>query len=92
MRNDFYEEELDDIAPRVLRPIYHNHSVDEYQDEEGVGGGSNFGDFYDGGLTHMIRDNFSSLQSYLDELEDQASDGSSLEYIQRIPKRKKRVE
>jgi hypothetical protein len=90
MRNDFYDEE--DIAPRELRPIYHSHSVDEYQDDEGIGGGSNFGDFYDGGLTRIIRDNFSQLQSYIDEIEDQNDSGENMEYIQRIPKRKKKVE
>jgi hypothetical protein len=81
-----YEDEEDIIEPRVLRPIYHNRSVDDYQEEGG------FADHYDGGLTHMVRDNDFSLRSYLDELEDIDDSGNSLEYIQRIPKRKKRVE
>jgi hypothetical protein len=90
MRTDFYDE--DDIEPRVLRPIYHNHSVDDYSEEEGVGGGSTFGDFYDGGLTHMIRDHMYDLRTYIDELEDQNDSGENLEYVQRIPKRKKWIE
>jgi hypothetical protein len=90
MRNDFYDEE--DVEPRVLRPVYHNKLVDEFADDEGVGDGSNLGDFYDGGLTHMVRDNDFSLRSYIDELEDQNDAGENLEFFQRIPKRKKKVE
>jgi hypothetical protein len=86
MRDSVYEEAFDDLEPRVLRPIYHNRVVDEYQEEGGLA------DVYDGGLTHMVRDNDYSLRSYLDELEDQSDSGENLEYVQRIPKRKKRVE
>jgi hypothetical protein len=79
------DEELD-FEPRVLRPIYHNHSVDDFIEDGGLA------DHYDGGFTHMVRDNDYSLRSYIDELEDISLSGENLEYIQRIPKRKKRVD
>jgi hypothetical protein len=85
----FPYDEDDYLEPVPFKPA---HEMNDFDDLEGSGCGD-FGmydKYYDGDFDEIMRDNYRSLVNPLDELEDLASDGSSLEY-KRIPaKRKKR--
>ncbi len=70
------EDELEPV------PFIPNHSPECFDDLAGSGfsGLESYGKFYDGDFDDLVNDNFRSLVSPLDELEDLAPDGTSLEY------------
>ena len=75
----FDEEDFEELEPVRFQPI---RKMRRFNDLEGSGFSDfgEYGNYYDGDFESLTNDNYRSLVNPLDELEDEAPDGTNLEY------------